>query len=216
MNKKSFELLRMEMFQGTKPVSEMWGRDRGLALHRFYLEKFLAEYHEDIQGHCLEFQNPEYTNRFGKNAVKSLDILHIDDSNPQATITGDVTKENNLPSNAFDCIVCTHVLHVVFDFCRAIQELHRMLRPGGVLLVAVPQVSMNGLEYEELWRFTPLGLKRALETAFDHSNILVKGYGNSLTSAAELRGIVCSEFSSDELESNDERFSVEVCARAQK
>ena len=79
---------------GEKPLSDTWGTDRGLAIHRYYLERFLAEFAVDIRGHCLEFQNPQYTRRFGCTAVTALDILHIDESNPQATLIADLTQPN--------------------------------------------------------------------------------------------------------------------------
>lgn len=207
---------RLQMDIGLKPASYWWGTDRGLAVHRYYLEPFLTEFASDIRGHCVEFQDPQYTPRFGGASVVSLDILHIDDSNSQATLVADLTQPNDLPSNQFDCIICSHVLHVIVDVERAIAELYRILKPGGVLLTAVPHISMYGPEYGEVWRFTPKGLEVLLSRAFGASNVLVRGYGNSLTAAGEIRGVVSSEFLRSELDSHDPRFPVEVCARAKK
>lgn len=38
----------------------------------------------------------------------------------------------------FDLIICSHVLEHVPDDARAMRELHRVLRPGGVLIAMVP------------------------------------------------------------------------------
>jgi SAM-dependent methyltransferase len=197
-------------------LSYEWGTDRGLPIHRYYIERFLAEFASAIRGDCLEFQDPQYTPRFGGSAVVNLDILHTDDTNPRATIVADLTKPNALPSNRFDCIVCTHVLHVIFDLGKALAEIHRILKPGGVLLVAVPHISMCGPQYHELWRFTPEGLASVLAPAFGAENVIVRAYGSSLTAAGEIRGLVVDEFVKSELESHDPRFAVEVCARAIK
>jgi hypothetical protein len=51
---------------------------------------------------------------------------------------------------------------------------------------------------------------------FGAANVLVRGYGNSLTAAGEIRGVVAGEFLRSELDSHDPRFAVEVCARAVK
>jgi SAM-dependent methyltransferase len=142
--------------------------------------------------------------------------LHIDDSNPQATLVADLTMSNDLPTEAFDCIVCTHVLHVIYEVEKVIGELHRILRPDGVLLIAVPHISMQDPREGELWRFTPEGLRRALASAFLPDAITVHAYGNSLTAAGDLRGVVASEFAPDELSAHDPWFPVEVCARATK
>jgi SAM-dependent methyltransferase len=207
---------RVRLTVGVEPLSYVWGHDRGLPIHRYYLNAFLKEFARDIQGHCLEFQNPGYTPRFGGSAVQKLDILHADDTNPLATIVADLTKPNDVPSNRFDCIVCTHVLHVIQDLNSAVFELHRILKPGGVLLVAVPQVSMCDPGYRELWRFTQDGLALLLGEVFGRFNVTVKAYGNSLTAAGEIRGMVAHEFSEFTLNYHDPRFGVEVCARACK
>src|SRR5262245_50043807 len=207
---------RWRLGYGITPLSYEWGTDRGLPVHRYYLNQFLKEFKSDIKGHCLEFQNPQYVPRLGRSAVSRLDILHIDETNPQATLVADLTKPNGLPSDQFDCIVCTHVLHVILDLDRAIAELWRILKPGGVLLVAVPHISMDGLEYQEIWRFTPHGLTALLARRFGPTNVQVRAYGNSLTAAGEIRGVVMTEFQRSELEHHDPRFPVEVCARAVK
>ena len=207
---------RLKMVSDCEPMSYLWARDRGKPIHRHYLETFLAEFRRDIRGHCLEFQDPEYALEFGGDQVTKLDILHIDDSNKEATIVADLTKKNSLPDNQFDCILCTHVLHMIFDLQPAISDIHRILKPGGVLLVAVPHISMCGPEYHELWRFTPEGLERLLAQSFGGENVMVKAYGNSLTAAGEIRGMIIREFTEQELAYHDPRFAVEICARAIK
>jgi SAM-dependent methyltransferase len=207
---------RARLTFGTKPLSYLWGFDRGLPVHRHYLDQFLQEFACDIRGHCLEFQNPGYTLRFGGSAVEKLDILHIDDTNPLATIVADLTRPNEIPSNQFDCIVCTHVLHVIPEVDTAVAEMHRILKPGGVLLVTVPHVSMCDPGFHELWRFTPEGLCLVLAKAFGPGDVTVRAYGNSLTAAGEIRGLIAHEFSQATLDYHDPRFAVEVCARAFK
>jgi hypothetical protein len=49
------------------------GTDRGLPVHRYYVDQFLTEFASDIQGHCLEFQDPQYAPRFGGSAVTLVD-----------------------------------------------------------------------------------------------------------------------------------------------
>src|SRR5262249_8446831 len=172
---------RMRLAFGVEPLSYQWGFDRGVPVHRFYTEQFLSECASDIRGHCLEFQEDRYTSRFGVGRHSKLDILHRDRSNRKATLIADLTANNEIPSDTFDCIICTFVLHVIFDVSTAVNELYRILKPGGVLLLAVPKVSMDGPEYSELWRFTSAGLNALLSRSFDQQNIRIKAYGNSLT-----------------------------------
>ncbi len=209
-------LARARLGLGLRPLSERWGSDRGVAVHRAYITRFLTENADRVTGHVLEFNDPGYTREIGGARVTQSDVLHIDHTNPQATLVADLTQPNDLPSDRFDCIIATHVLHIVFEKERMIRELHRLLKPGGTLLVAVPTISMIGPEFPELWRFTPLGLERLLTTTFAPPEVEVRAFGNSLAAAAEIRGVVSGELSERELWSVDPRFAVEVCARARK
>ena len=123
------------------PFSEWFGYDRGTPLDRVYIEGFLSRRSADVQGRVLEIGDNAYTLRFGGAAVKRSDVLHVDSSNPHATIIGDLADGTGLPDEAFDCIVLTQTLQLIYDMPRAVATLHRMLVPGGVLLVTVPGVS---------------------------------------------------------------------------
>jgi len=207
---------RIRLGVGVAPLSELWGVDRGVAICRYYLEQFLRERAADIRGHCLEFHDDGYTKVFGGSVVSRSDILHIDSSNPKATLVADLTKPNDLSSEVFDCIICTHVLHVIADLNKVVEELHRILKPGGVLLVGVPHVSMCDPQWHELWRFTAEGLETVLARVFGPEHVSVKAYGNSLTAAGQIRGLATHEFTRAELDFHDVRFAVEICARAVK
>jgi len=206
---------RIKLSIGFEPLSHSWS-DRGKPIHREYLEQFLADCSVDIKGVCLEFQEDSYTSQFGGEKVLKVDILHKEEGNPKATIVADLTAENTIPSDIYDCIICTYTLHLVYKFQRMVSELHRILRPGGVLLVAVPCISTCYSKYHEFWRFTPEGLTLLLAECFVADNIMVKFYGNSLTAAGELRGLRLHEFSNKEAQRHDSRYPLVVCARAQK
>jgi len=55
-----------------------------------------------------------------------------------------------------------------------------------------------------------------LSKIFRAENVTVEAYGNSLSTIADFRGLVVHELSQAELEYRDERFALEVCARAIK
>ncbi len=207
---------RVRLATGVKPLSEAYGDDRGGSIFRYYLAQFLQECAADIHGHCLEFQDDTYTTHFGGSRVGKLDILHHVAGNAHATIVADLARPNPIPSHLFDCIVCTHVLHVIFEVEKAVAELHRILKPGGVLLVGVPHLSMVNPSHSEIWRFTPLGLQTLLARVFGPEQALVRGYGNSLTAAGSVKGMAAQDFLRAERDYQDERFAVEVCARAVK
>jgi len=198
------------------PLSTRWGLDRGRPAHRYYIELFLKEFADDIQGVCLEFADRNYLDRFGGHAVTLADVMHMDRSNPRATVIGDIAAANDIPDNTYDCIICTHVLHVIPDVDAAVRGMNRILRPGGVLLCASPTSGWCDEAQGELWRFTRLGLEQALEQVFGQGNVHTRAYGNSIVAAGEIRGLIADEFTHRELHEHDARCPAEVCGRAVK
>jgi SAM-dependent methyltransferase len=209
---------RLRLGFGIQPLSVVSGSDRGPSLHRYYLDLFMGEFAADIRGRCLEFQNDQYTTRFGGGRVAHLDILHKEGSgtSKRATIVADLLAPNRVPSDSYDTIVCTHTLHIVEDPRRFMDELHRLLAPGGVLLLGVPHVAGIQPWWHELWRFTPEGLAWLGAHSFGVGNVTLRSYGNTLTAAGAMRGLIAGEFNPRELGLHDERFAVEVCLRAVK
>lgn len=50
----------------------------------------------------------------------------------------DFNKKINCPSNTYDAVVCTHVFEHLQNTDKAIAEIYRILRPGGVLYIETP------------------------------------------------------------------------------
>ena len=91
------------------------------------------------------------------------------DINPRAgcTYTGDICVLNRrIPCGRFDYIVCTEVLEHTLRPFDAAAELHRLLKPGGLLFVSTPfNFRIHG-PLPDCWRLTEHGL-RELFKAFE-------------------------------------------------
>ena len=70
--------------------------------------------------------------------MKNLDYVTTDLNSPLADVKADIC---NLPfsNNSFDFILCNHVLEHIPDDKKAMQELFRILKPGGTAIVQIPQ-----------------------------------------------------------------------------
>jgi SAM-dependent methyltransferase len=82
--------------------------------------------------------------------------------------TADVVADlNELPleDGSFDFVLCTEVLEHVADPARVLGELHRVLRPGGGLLLSVPFVGELHEDPDDHLRFTRYGLEGLLARA---------------------------------------------------
>ncbi|MGA7929017.1 MAG: class I SAM-dependent methyltransferase [Candidatus Sulfotelmatobacter sp.] len=66
-----------------------------------------------------------------------------------------------LGSARFDLVICTQVLEYVAQPSLVFGEIHRVLKPGGALLLSVPSACPIDAG-EECWRFLPAGLRYLL------------------------------------------------------
>ncbi|HYQ72663.1 MAG TPA: methyltransferase domain-containing protein [Gammaproteobacteria bacterium] len=204
----------------TAPISADWGFDRGLPVDRYYIETFLSRHADDIRGHTLEFLNNNYTSRFGGARVTRSDVLHHQPGNPHATLVADLSRENDLPDNAFDCIICTQTLPFIYDLRPAVACLHRILRPGGILLATVPGITRVSPEdmarSGDFWRFTTASVRELFREHFSETQLDITAYGNVLAASSFLYGIVTEELETGELDFHDENYPVLISVRAVK
>jgi SAM-dependent methyltransferase len=201
------------------PISEWFGFDRGLPIDRYYIERFLADYSKDIQGRVLEMGDPNYTRQFGGNRVTKSDVLHVSEGNPLATFVGDLTRAGHIPSKAFDCVIITQTLHLIYDVQAALGTLYRILKPNGVLLLTVPgvsQISQDQWGKSWYWSFTSLSIRQLLEEFFPAECMYIKSYGNVLAATAFLQGIAASELARTELDFHDPQYEVLITVRASR
>ena len=198
------------------PISTNFGYDRGTPIDRYYIEGFLERNRADVRGRVLEIQENDYTMRFGGDRVSASEVLSLTSGNPRATIVGDLASAPELESDSFDSAIVTQTLHLIYDFRAALVTLHRILRPGGVLLLTVPGISQ--LEWGEAWHwsFTVLSAQRALGEVFGFERVAVEGWGNVLAATAFLQGLAVEELTVDELEYVDPSYPVTVAVRAVK
>jgi SAM-dependent methyltransferase len=198
----------------TRPVSWSWGYDRGQPVDRWYIDRFLEQHRSDIAGRILEVKDSGYTDRFGHD-VSERAILDIDADNERATHVADLAEADGVPSETFDCFLLTQTLQYIFDVPAALTHAHRILRPGGVLLATLPVTSrLPDPPLTDYWRFTPQSASRLLDDAFGPGAATVWGRGNVLAQVAFLTGLAAEDVPAAQLEVDDERFPLIVCARA--
>lgn len=202
------------------PISKDFGFERGIPIDRYYIEKFLADQASDIRGHVLEMSENTYTQKFGGDRVIKSDVLHVYEGNPIATIVGDLTCADHIPSDTFNCIILTQTLPFIYDVRAALKTLYRLLKPGGVLLVTfagISQISPEDMDlWGEYWRFTKLSARRLFEEFFLSQDLVVTTYGNVLAAMTFLHGLATEELRQQELDYYDPNYEVIIAVRAVK
>jgi hypothetical protein len=205
-------------FHRTTPFSRVFGFDRGIPVDRRYIEGFLARHADDIQGRVLEIKDDTYTRQFGGARVHASSVLDVDASNPRATIIDDLTAGARLESNAYDCVILTQTLQLIFDVRAVIHTVHRILAPAGVALVTVPGITQipraeAGSWY---WSFSDLAMRRLFVPPFERDAVSVSSHGNVLAATAFLYGLALHELREDELSVADPDYPVILTVRAVK
>lgn len=207
------------LFGNSRPISQHYGFDRGEAIDRVFIEKFLSENQEDIKGVCLEVQDDKYTRCFGGTKVIRGDILDIEKSNKRATIIADLKDLSVIPDNTYDSIILTQVLQYIDDLKMAVAECKRVLKKDGVLLVTLPTAAKidpdAGVEHD-YWRFTAASAKFLFSPFFDQAKLKIQTYGNASVLWQSIVGLSKQDVSKKHLKHNDSAFPLIVCIRAMK
>jgi SAM-dependent methyltransferase len=202
------------------PISRKFGVDRGLPVDRFYIERFLAAQADSIRGQVLEIGEDTYTRRYGGQRVTGSDVLHVTDDNPAATIVADLADAPQIPDERFDAIVFTQTLQLIFDPPSALRTLHRILKPGGVLLLTAPGISPVATRSlwgpTWYWSFTEAGLRRLLAAQFEDRHCRFETHGNVLAAVAFLEGLAVEDLATDELSQCDPDYALIITALARK
>ncbi|CAK6686842.1 hypothetical protein ICNINCKA_00082 [Synechococcus sp. CBW1107] len=202
-----------------RPISQHFGYERGLPVDRYYIENFLAHQSADIKGRVLEIGDDSYTRHFGEKHVTCSEVLHVKKGNLRATYVGDLINAEQIPSDAFDCLIITQTLHLIYDIRAALSTIYRILRPGGVALVTVPGISQLSVdEWAEYWcwAFTSRSCQFLFQEFFPAEHLQVQSFGNVLSAIAFLEGISAGELSNSELEYHDTCYQMLITIRAVK
>lgn len=122
-------------------------------ISRGQLDLFLAPYAND--GRTLEvgIRGNTRHGRFFPNRI-GIDIK----SGPGVDVVASV-YELPFVENEFDTVLCVSVLEHLEDPRKAIAEMHRVLKPGGKIIISVPFLFPIHDAPGDYWRFTKYGLR---------------------------------------------------------
>ena len=211
--------VRFGQLRRLTPISREFGYDRGLPIDRYYIEQFLSTHAADIQGQVLEIGDDTYTYQFGDDRITHSDVLHVTPDNPKATLVGDLTHADHLPSAAFDCIILAQTLHLIYDVRAALTTLERILKPGGVLLATFPGLSQKSQdEWGQYWcwGFTSRSAHYLFQETFSTAELQIETYGNVLAAISFLEGLATHELTQAELDYCDPCYELLLTVRVLK
>jgi SAM-dependent methyltransferase len=116
--------------------------------------------------------------RSGGAEYESIDFAPRGGDRP--TWVGDVMRMPQVPDERYDAVVSHQVLEHLPRPWEALAEFHRVLRPGGALVISVPHLSRRHELPHDYFRFTQEGLASLLRDA-RFENIVVEPVGGLLS-----------------------------------
>lgn len=145
---------------------------------------FLAQYrvllpliHRHVAGKTIDLGcgTMPFTDLLASRA-STYHTLDLHPRSKEVTYVGDIQNMSMIPDGSYDSALSLEVLEHVQDPWQAVGEIHRILRPGGILIVSVPHLSRLHEEPHDYFRFTVYGLRHLLETSgFEVMEIRRKG-----------------------------------------
>ncbi|MFT4983617.1 MAG: SAM-dependent methyltransferase [Flavobacterium sp.] len=111
---------------------------------------------------------------------KNLDYTTTDLLSPLADVKADIC---NLPfeDNQYDVILCNHVLEHIPDDTKAMQELYRVLKPGGMAILQIPQELSRAVTFSDD-TITDQKERAKIFGQYDHVRIYGRDYFDKLRS----------------------------------
>ncbi len=198
------------------PSSRRFGAERGHVIDRLYIEDFLKKNVSAIKGTVMEIGDSRYMTMFADNIEEAV-VLHV---NGWGGIKGNLATGEGIEENSVDCLICTQTIQHIFDVQTSIENIYRLLKPGGTALVTngcIAQLSLYDYHnWGEYWKFTDMAAKAMFAKVFDKDKIVVETYGNMKAAIAFLYGMCSEEVPAADLFMRDEQFPMIVTIKARK
>ncbi len=118
----------------------------------------------------------EFYKRFKKQ--KNIQYTTTDLFSPLADVKADIC---NLPfeDNQYDVLFCNHVLEHIPDDTKAMQELYRVLKPGGMAILQIPQDLNRAITFSDD-SITDEKERAAIFGQYDHVRVYGRDYFDKL------------------------------------
>jgi len=153
-------------------AKSIWRKDTYLALSRMSFDGKVLDIGGSSKAGYLSLLQGKHT----------VDINNIDESYGR-TLSFDLEKPWPVKNESYEAVLAINILEHLFDYRHALKESHRVLRPAGKIVIAVPFLIAYHPCPHDYWRFTEETLQRILlEAGF--KNIVIMSAGTGMMSAA--------------------------------
>ncbi|MFE9450257.1 class I SAM-dependent methyltransferase [Streptomyces sp. NPDC006739] len=195
------------------PICPAFGMSRGTPIDRYYLDQFIAEIRDSVQGDVVEIggldSNKDAYGFTRASEYRGLDIRAA----PGVALVGDVADLGIIPAGSLDTILAFNVLEHTARPWQVVDNMWQWLRPGGTACCMVPSAQRLHSAPEDYWRPLPTALREMFSAWSEQT---VHQYGNPLSVIASLMGIAAEELDALELSTYHPDYPVATCIVARK
>ncbi|MFE0258268.1 class I SAM-dependent methyltransferase [Streptomyces sp. NPDC059010] len=195
------------------PICPAFGMSRGTPIDRHYLNQFIAEIHDFVQGDVVEIGGLDSNGgAYGFTRASKYRGLDIREA-PGVSLVGDAADPGIIPADSLDTIIAFNVLEHTARPWQVVDNMRQWLRPGGTACCMVPSAQRLHSAPEDYWRPLPAALREMFSAWSEQT---VHQYGNPLSVIASLMGIAAEELDALELSSYHPDYPVATCIVARK
>ncbi len=157
------------------------------SVRRQLLDRDLETVAHHLRGRVLEvggLRNARGHFRFPRQLCQRWVLFDLDARRAKPDVCGDA---HALPfgSGQYDCVVGCELLEHLEDPSQALREMHRVMKPGGSLLLSIPFLYPQHADPYDFQRFTEHGLRTLIERHGFHVEE-VKAQGHYYAVLAEM------------------------------
>lgn len=170
------------------PEKSGFWKNNYVTYRRLWLDSCLIAFSDEMRGSVIDLggkrENKRGSFRPPEDQAKTWWYINLD-PNASPNIFADVTQ-TPLEKKSVDCIVSTEVLEHLPDSQACVDEMHRLLRNGGVTFVSVPFFYPVHADPNDFQRFTEDGLRRLFRDFKSVEVYRMGGYMGTLGLLVEL------------------------------
>jgi ubiquinone/menaquinone biosynthesis C-methylase UbiE len=150
----------------------------------YYWKEFITDINKDIFEGAIVFDAGAGDGHWRKNLPSNINYISMDLGVGDAEvdyshldIKGDL-RQIPLADNSVDIIICIQVLEHLPEPWKAIEEMHRILKPGGKIFASCPQGEPQHQVPYDFYRYTVYGLRSIFEQYRFKIDFIIPQTGN--------------------------------------
>lgn len=147
----------------------------------------------EMMGKVLDLGSKNGTSSYYQHIKQSDDcqITFTDLVPAPGVVQVDVEKVFPFPDCTFDTVISFHLMEHVYDFWKMPSEIHRVLKPGGRVIVSVPFIHEYHADPTDYWRMSSDAVVKLFQSAgLKVLNEQLVGEGITTYAATKVMGMI--------------------------